>query len=646
MPNMQKIGFTMKSPRLWLILGVLGVVLLAAAFALRPSKVQASSSLYNVRKGDFLISVVEGGTLQAVNEVMIRNEVEGTARVIYIVPEGSYVKKGDLLVELDSAAAQDQVNLQTINMEKAQFALIQAEEQLAIQKSVVDSEIRAAELKTNFAWMDLDKFIKGAKEQELTRSRNEITTIQEKLAIEQEKAKWSEKLEKQGFETKANLDRDMLTVKQTQLSYTMATNALWMLENFDLPKQQQTFESALREAIEELQRVRHQGARRLAQYEADVKTQKITVDLSRSKLERDQRNLGAAKIHAPQDGLVVYSVSENRFSSESLIEEGATVRNRQTLIKLPDVSEMKLTVKIHESHINMITQGQPAYIVLDSMPDQRFRGYVSKVGLLPDTTSRWGNPNLKVYATEILITDKLADVKPGVSARAEVVITNLQNVLSVPLQAVTTRQGRPVVYVADGSESKPVSVQVGLYNTKFIEITGGLKEGDNILLSPPFDSEQKDLGGAILAEGDEVPLTNMVAMTKAPARESSPRDRETSDEAPEGAGDRPRSNRSGAEGPSRGTQAQRPDFEAMRKQFDKNGDGQLDDTERQAMRESFGGQSGGRSRRSGTNEVQQGSGRDFGSAQSGGRRSREPRPEGSAENGGGRNRSVESAPNE
>src|SRR5688500_13622005 len=176
---------------------------------------------------------------------------------------------------------------------------------------------------------------------------------------------------------------------------------------------------------------------------------------------------------------------------------------------------MKLTVKIHESHINMISPGQPAFIVLDSMPDQRFRGYVSKVGLLPDTTSRWGNPNLKVCATEILVTDKLPDIKPGVSARAEVIITNLQNVISVPLQAVTTRQGKPVVYLAKGDETQPVDVQVGLYNTKFIEVTSGLKEGDHILLSPPFDLQQRDLGGAILAEGEEVSATNNIALAKA-----------------------------------------------------------------------------------------------------------------------------------
>ena len=99
---------------------VIGLAVIAVAVILvktsRPA-VQAFS-YYEVKRGDFLISIVEGGTLQAVNDEVIRSEVEGVARVIFIVPEGSYVKQGDLLIELDSSSSQDALNLQQINVEK------------------------------------------------------------------------------------------------------------------------------------------------------------------------------------------------------------------------------------------------------------------------------------------------------------------------------------------------------------------------------------------------------------------------------------------------------------------------------------------------------------------------------------------------
>jgi HlyD family secretion protein len=507
-----------------LTLAVLALVV--ALLATSKSAAPALSS-FEVKRGDMLVSVVEGGTLEAVSEVSIRSEVEGTARIIYIVPEGTNVRKGDLLVELDSSSSQDAVNLQQISVEKAQFALLQAEQQLEIQKSVAESEIQAATLKVEFAQSDLEKFIKGQALQAQRNAQIEITNVLETLQIAQERLDWSEKLYKQGFETKGNLDKDRLTVSQTRLKLEQAQKALWMVETFDNPKMKRSLESALQEAKENLDRVKLQDERKLAQFAADVESQKKTLALSQEKLEREKKQLLATKVYAPQDGLVVYgSAGGGHWSSESMIEEGAVVRNRQEIIKLPDVSEMKVQVKIHESHINQVTLGLPAYVVLDALPDQRFSGVVSKVAPLPDSTSRWSNPDLKIYATEILITDKLPDLKPGVSARAEVMITNLPNVLSVPIQAVTTRKGKPVVFLASAPD-EPVPVAVGQYNTKFIQICSGVQDGDRVLLAPPFDTKEKDLGGAIVADDETLPAgaTNQLSGARAAGKNQSAKGR-------------------------------------------------------------------------------------------------------------------------
>ncbi len=502
-------------PKLVIGLGLVALVLVTIFFA-RPRQQAQTVSCFDVKRGDMLVSVVEGGTVEAVNEVSVRSEVEGTARIIFIVPEGSNAKKGDLLVQLDSSSSEDQVNMQQINVEKAQFALVQAQQQLEIGKSVVDSEIAAAKLKVEFAESDLEKFTKGQSLQSERNAQIDITNVLETLQIDQERLSWSEKLYKQGFETKGNLDKDRLTASQSRLKLEQAEKALWMVETFDNPKTKRSLEAALQEARENLERVKLQDDRRLAQYAADVESQKKTLSLSEEKLARDKKQLVATKIYAPQDGLVVYAGSGGgHWSNESMIEEGAVVRYRQEIIKLPDVSAMKVQVKIHETYINQVALGQPAFVVLDSMPDQRFRGNVSKVAPLPDSQSRWGNPDLKIYATEILISDKLPDIKPGVSARAEVLITNLVNVVSVPIQAVTTRKGKQVVFLARAPQ-EPVPVTVGQYNTKFIEICSGVQDGDQVLLAPPFDTKEKDLGGAIVAEDEVLPpsVTNQIAHVK------------------------------------------------------------------------------------------------------------------------------------
>jgi HlyD family secretion protein len=580
-------------PRLAAGIGLAVLAIIAVMMFGRPKPQGLAVSCFEVKRSDMLVSVVEGGTVEAVNEISIRSEVEGTARIIFIVPEGSNAKKGDLLVQLDSSSSEDQVNLQQINVEKAQFALVQAEQQLEIQKSVVDSEIAAAKLKVEFAESDLEKFTKGQALQTERNAQIDITNVLETLEIDQERLTWSEKLYKQGFETKGNLDKDRLTASQSRLKLEQAQKALWMVETFDNPKMKRSLEAALQEAKENLERVKLQDDRKLAQYAADVESQKKTLSLSQEKLERDKKQLMATKIYAPQDGLVVYAGSGGgHWSNESMIEEGAVVRNRQEIIKLPDVSAMKVQVKIHETYINQIELGQPAFVVLDSMPDQRFRGNVSKVAPLPDSQSRWGNPDLKIYATEILITDKLPDIKPGVSARAEVLITNLVNVVSVPIQSVTTRKGKQVVFLASAPQ-EPVPVIVGQYNTKFIQICSGLRDGDQVLLAPPFDTKERDLGGAIIADDETLPpsVTNQIARASAPGKDKGGKDRSRPGISPVLA-DADQGGRPAAEGP-RSAMGARPGRIAFNgsmtnqadvlKRFDKDGDGKLNATERAEM---------------------------------------------------------------
>lgn len=570
------------------IVAVLAVVGLSSL----PSDKSRAAQYHIVEKGDFLVSIVEGGTLEAVNEVVIRNEVDGTSRIIYIVPEGSQVKKGDLLVELDSADAQEKVNQQQISLEKAQAAYVQAQNNLLIQQSIVESEVDAARLKYEFAEIEFKKFMEGERTQLHRNAEIEIQKVEESLMLAREDLDWSKKLFQQGFETKTKVDRDELSVMEQSLRLEQARTNSWMLQTFDLPKMERQFRSDVEETAKELERVQQQGKNKLVGFESDLITQSNTLQFTKQKLENDSKQLENSKIYAPQDGFVVYAVGQSRFSSESLIEEGAQVRNRQELIKLPDTSKMKVDIKVHESHINKLAVGKTAFVVLDSLPDKRFKGVVTKVAPLPDTQSRWGNPNLKVYSTQIVITDPLPDLKPGISANAEIIITNIPNAITVPIQALTTAGGETVVYKASGGDPQPVPVKVGLFNTRFIEITSGVEEGDRILLAPPLAADQKDIGGGIIGLDEEVsdedlkPDPDAVPKNIAPAESREPGGRGGG----EGRGGR------GAGAGGGGAGGGGFDREAMMKRFDKNGDGTLDESERAAMRQQFqqgGGDGGG-----------------------------------------------------
>ena len=457
----------------------------------------AEYTYYAVKRNDFLVSIIEGGTLKAVHEVTVRSELEGVARIISIVPEGINVRQGDLLVELDSSDLRERLSAQEVTFQNAQFAFVQAKENLAIQKSMIESNLKDTELKVEFARSDLSKYLEGDWPQLEKDTKARITIAEEELRRAEDRYNWTQQLQQKGYATKSELDADSLAVKRKQIELDQTQEQLRLLTKYDFPKKKRALEAAVEQAEKELERLKLRSAAQIAQVEASLKSQSATLDLQEKRLNELKQQLELTRIYAPQDGLVVYASSSNPGSG-ILIEEGATVRQKQDIIKLPDVSQMMLEIRVHESHVQKIKPGLRAYLTIDSLPDHQFEGSIRKVAVLPDSSSRYFNPNLKVYTTEVLIEDELPDLKPGISGRAEVIITNLQNVLTVPIQAVTTRNGRQVCLVEKNRSAKPVPVEVGMYSDRLIEIKSGLKEGDLVLLSALTSSDNIDMTGSIV----------------------------------------------------------------------------------------------------------------------------------------------------
>jgi HlyD family secretion protein len=331
------------------------------------------------------------------------------------------------------------------------------------------------------------------------------------LTRSKEKLDWTKKLAERAFASKTEVQTDQLSVKRTEITLATAETTLQLLKKYEFPKQLRLLQSKVDQAEVEFMRIKQRSRSQEAQAEVELEARQRTLDFNEKKLQHLKEQLEFTRILAPQDGMVIYASSTGGNRGNYLIEEGASMRQKQDIIILPDISQMMLEVRVHESHVAQIRPGQRAYVTIDSLPDRRFKASIRKVAILPDSSSRYYNPNLKVYPTEIIIEEQLPDLKPGVSGRAEIVVTNLPNVLTVPIQAVTTSRGQQVCFVQKGEETERVQVEVGMYNDKFIEIKKGLSEGSTVLLSALANSDI-DLGGSIV-QANEVD-TNETSVAK------------------------------------------------------------------------------------------------------------------------------------
>ena len=102
------------------------------------------------------------------------------------------------------------------------------------------------------------------------------------------------------------------------------------------------------------------------------------------------------------------------------------------------------------------------------------------------------NPNLKEYPTQIVLDSSQPGLKPSMSAKVEIQIASLDNVLAVPLQAVYTDGGESYVFIGDAARYERRAVKVGLSSPDSMQILEGLKSGETVLLSRPKGAPEEN----------------------------------------------------------------------------------------------------------------------------------------------------------
>lgn len=366
---------------------------------------------------------------------------------------------------------------------------------------------------------------------------------------------WTARLAKKGFVSQNELEADQLALKSSLIDLQQALSARELFLRYAFPKQAEEYLSIYRERGKELDRIKARARAALSQAEAKRRSAEQTYNVQKTTLEKLRDQVDHCIIRATKPGLVVYATTGGHWRHRGdPIEEGSTVRERQEIIKLPDIATLAVDIKVHESVVDKVEVGMPADIRIDAFPDMRLTGKVNKVAVLPDSSTRWLNPDLKQYLTDVRIDGMHRNLKPGMSAEVEILVSERKGVLHVPVQAVTTHRGKTVVYATTPQGEEEREVVLGESNEKFVEVVSGLREGEEVLLEAPqalaAGEEQEEEGPDEDAEDAED-----VEEAPGPPRPTGPEGerqaRPGGPRRPPAEGDQPTRRRPGAEGGER-----------------------------------------------------------------------------------------------
>ena len=438
-------GKTSSKPSKFLLtLGGLALLSLIGLIALNSGSRKSSKQVltHKITRGDLVVSVTEDGTLESSNNKEIKCKVKGGSTVLSVVESGTLVKAGDELVRMDTSAIEDNISSQQILYENS-----------LANKTTTESDVEVAKI-------GITEYLEGVYEQDRKTIENEIYTKEQDLKRAELSFQSIKRSVARGLVSQLQLQGEAFSVNAARKDLELSRKKLDVLDNYTKSKTLIGLRSVLK-ATE-------------ARYASDTEALK----LEEARLKRAKDQLKNCVIRAESDGMVIYP-SAAEWKEQPDIKEGATVREDQILLIMPDLKQMQVKVGIHESKVDRLKIGMRSQI---SMQDRTIAGEIASIASITKPTG-WWNGNVVKYDTVIQLNNQ-DGLKPGMSVAVEVFLAEYRDVLTVPVAAVIQHNREFSCWVETQNGIVERKLQLGDSNERFIVVESGLQEGDRVVLNP------------------------------------------------------------------------------------------------------------------------------------------------------------------
>ena len=435
------------------------------------------------KSGPFTAKLSEAGELRALESATISAQKD--LQLIYLAPEGTFVKKGDELVRFDPTRYETALEEANATLQVSQAELRRAKQDQEAQRQKLLAEIARFEAEVRLAQLDLENLKRRPFKDELERARMEVTKARVAFDNADKRRSLLPELVDKGFITISALEEAELkyfekaTLQAGQFEVERVSRGA-------TPEELEKAQIRLEQAKIALERAQAGMASQLQSLEATVEREKANVAKAQSLIEKSESRLKATVARAPRDGLVVYAKAGGEKSSEK-VQLGMIPFEGQPIIFLPDISTMVADTEVNEIDIGKVTVGGLVEVRLEAYPGAIFHGKVLKIGSLAKfRQSRTGTATgIKVFDVTVKIEEKDPRLKPGLTAALDIIVDRQDDVISVPLPAVVSRKGEHHVFVSHAGRVEERKVVLGPSNEQSIIVQKGVRPGEQLVLGVP-----------------------------------------------------------------------------------------------------------------------------------------------------------------
>lgn len=397
-----------------------------------------------------------------------------STRILTIVPDGTMVKKGDVLCTLDSREFEEMVRLQQINVERAKADMLQAEMDLDVAK------------------IAMEEFRNGKAKQQVQSLKGLIALAQTDSIRLTGRLEWARKMLEKGYLSKSSVRLEELALQRSDIQLTQNLTQLKTYEKYSMPKQV------------------HQLQTRITTLETNSMLETKRYERYVERLKDYEKQIENCTVKAPHDGMAIYA---NEDDGDTRIETGAEVRQGQDLFFLPDLSRMEVMAKLNESIVKLVEPGMPVKVLIESINGIVCDGTVEKIAQFPIPPTSWrASTEVKNYYCIVKINGNPAGLRPGLNSEVQIqtVAPTEKLIISPSLVTVSGTQEFCYVMSPDGQvEKREIKTRTGDPST--LEVLEGLTEGENVLVNPSKIEEHQDLIARVVYRDSKPEVATAVA---------------------------------------------------------------------------------------------------------------------------------------